>query len=408
MKPKHFFLSLLFIAIAMNATAQKFQVPYSGTTAVEDYIYEIPKSALPASFDEKLYAVQYEKNLYPIEKSVDILGNVSYISIINITTDRRGRVVVPTVTLVKSDVSNSYPKRTYAEIAHKTGGEWVRNPKRRTFDYRGGDWIKTNYIRVPDKHTDGTGYIKYEGPGWESDKIAYRFYLDWRNATDIFGKLKPDICLHRVGANARENYHEMQDWGMDIFKVGGSLGVGAFGYWTGNRAFRLEIYDSIISQVTADGKIRSQVKTNYYGWDYNDKRDKINLTSVISIDAGSRASHQQLLLSKSIENICTGLARDQNGEYIEYIDKSGKWSYIATWGKQSLNEPSDNLGIAVFFRNKNLKEITSDRDSWVVVLTPENQFLDYYFLGAWELEPNGITTKAQFVEYLNLLTKTLK
>lgn len=42
-----------------------------------------------------------------------------------------------------------------------------------------------------------------------------------------------------------------------------------------------------------------------------------------------------------------------------------------------------------------------DPESHVVVLMPHQKRLSYYFLAAWELEPEGISNKAQFVDYLN-------
>ncbi len=401
---------LILIAMALGLNAQKFRVPNaSGVLYKGDFIYEIPKSALPSDFSPETYVVKDGKNIYPIEKSVDIAGNESFISIINITLDMNSKGIykIPTVQLIKGQ-ANDYPKRTYAEITNKTGGKWVRNPKRRQLEYLGGEWVKSNYIRVPDEYTDHSFYIKYEGPGWESDKIGYRFYLDWRNANDIFAKTKPELVLDKVGVDGYDNYHNYSDWGMDVLKVGDALGVGTFAYWTGKKAFRVEIFDSLISEVTADGKLRSQVKTNYFGWDYTNKGQKINATSLISIDAGSRASHIELALSEPVDNICTGLSKDKNAEYFEKIDTNSTWSYMASYGKQSLNTPQDNLGIAVLFRTKNLKLMTDDKNSHVVVLTPENQRLDYYFLGAWELEENGIKTKEEFVQYLEQLRNTLE
>jgi len=87
---------------------------------------------------------------------------------------------------------------------------------------------------------------------------------------------------------------------------------------------------------------------------------------------------------------------------IKKADAASNWGYIATWGKQSLN--NDNLGIAVLFRTKDVKEITEDKLNHVVVFnSADKDYIDYYFLGAWELEPDGITTKQQFIQYLDKL-----
>ena len=80
-------------------------------------------------------------------------------------------------------------------------------------------------------------------------------------------------------------------------------------------------------------------------------------------------------------------------------DSSLQWNYLATWGKQSLAE--DNLGMAVAFRQGDLQQFTEDEYSHVIVLTPENKKLDYYFLAAWEQESDAIKNLAEFKAYLN-------
>lgn len=79
-----------------------------------------------------------------------------------------------TVRYAKSrELRREYPKRTQAELAHKTGGKFVDRK------YEGGTFQNVQYLHVPPEHTDHSFYIRYEGPGWESDKVGYRFYLDF-------------------------------------------------------------------------------------------------------------------------------------------------------------------------------------------------------------------------------------
>ena len=88
--------------------------------------------------------------------------------------------------------------------------------------FRGNKFVNVTQLRVPAIHTDHDALFKYEGPGWESEKVGYRFYLDWRNATDIFGKKNNKLILDQVGTHDTvakdDSYHSMQDWGMDILK----------------------------------------------------------------------------------------------------------------------------------------------------------------------------------------------
>jgi hypothetical protein len=273
--------------------------------------------------------------------------------------------------------------------------------------YEGGyAWVKPNYLRVPDGFTDHAYYIKYEGPGWESDKVAFRFYLDWRNGIDVFAKKTPDIVLPFVGVDGYDNYHKMAVWGMDNQTVGDGLGLGSIAVWNGEKAIRVAQKDSTICYIKADGKVRSQVMTTYYGWNVNGA--KCNLQSLISIDAGSRASHIELLTDKPLDNIATGIIKDRNAGFFK-ADSDGEWSYIATFGKQSLN--NDIAGLAVFYRKKQLKEIIGDKLNHVLVLKPEKNYTDYYFMATWELDWEHITSQADFQrcidEVLNRLNNNL-
>lgn len=54
-------------------------------------------------------------------------------------------------------------------------------------------------------------------------------------------------------------------------------------------------------------------------------------------------------------------------------------------------------GLAVFFRTKQLKEITEDALNHIVVLNPENNYTEYYFMPTWELDKEPVKTKEQFM-----------
>lgn len=289
--------------------------------------------------------------------------------------------------------SREYPKRTHAELSIKVGGKFVDH------QYEGGAFQNVQFLRVPPEHTDHSWYIRYEGPGWESDKVGYRFYLDWRNATDIFGKKIPDMVLQNVGQDGFDSYHELSDWGADVFKVGESLGIGSIAAWHGNKANRVEKTDSVTCAIIANGTVYSQIKTVYYGWQIG--AAKVDLISDLSISAGSRLTHCQLSLSEQVDNICTGLAKHENTTFLEQQSRQpDEWGYIALWGKQSLVGENDHLGIAVFYRGSQFVRLAEDDLNYVVVLNPENKNVDYYFCACWEQEPNGITTQDAFETYL--------
>lgn len=282
-----------------------------------------------------------------------------------------------------------YKRRTQAELSVKTGGKWQGRK------YEGGTFTNVASLRVPPEHTDHSWYIRYEGPGWESDKVGYRFYLDWRNATDIFGKLTPEMVLQNVGQDGFDSYHNPGPWGMDILKVGESLGIGSIAFWDGHKAERVAKTDSIISAITESGPVCSRITTTYYGWNLGAMSTR--LISQLSITAGSRMTRQRLDMDADLPNLCTGLVKMPDTEVIPGT-MEGEWTWLATWGLQSLN--NDSLGIAVLYRRADEMQLTEDANSHVVVLRPENRGLHYYFLAAWEKEPGGIANKQGFVAYL--------
>lgn len=289
-----------------------------------------------------------------------------------------------------SESKMDYAKRTQAELSIKTGGHF-ENRK-----YIGGDFVNIDSLRVPPEHTDHSFFIRYEGPGWESDLVGYRFYLDWRNATDAFGKKTTDMVLQQVGLDGFDSYHEMQPWGMDVLKVGKSLGIGSLALYHDSKAERVEKTDSVSCMVLENGPVYSAIKTQYYGWKVGEYQ--MDLTSVLSIHAGTRLSHHEITVSGLPENLCTGIVKDSNARLFTDQGSSDSWGYIATYGLQSLN--SDHLGLAVFFSNLDFKGFTEDEFSHIVKLDPSEGNLDYYFLVAWELEPSGFRTENDFMNYV--------
>lgn len=284
----------------------------------------------------------------------------------------------------------TYTKRTQAELSYKTGGEWKNR------EYIGGAFRNTEFLRVPPEHKDHSWFIRYEGPGWESDKVGYRFYLDQRNATDVFGKANREMVLQQVGLDGFDSYHEMQPWGMDVMKVGKSLGIGSLGSFVNGEAIRVEKTDSVNCRIVENGAVYSSILTNYYGWKVIDKKHDVH--SHLSIHAGTRATQQTLRVTNDIENVATGIVKDKAATLIKKNGDAGRFGYIATYGKQSLN--GDNLGLAVFFNFHDLIEITGDTNSHVIKLKPSKGKLTYYFLSAWEKEPDGIKDHKQFENYL--------
>ncbi len=203
-----------------------------------------------------------------------------------------------TVPVQTENTLNATPK-TYAEISIKEGGKWQGR------EYIGGSFKNVDSVMVPKEHTDHSWFLRYEGPGWESNKVGYRLYLDWRNAIDIFGKVTYDLILHKVGQVNFDSYHEMNTWGM-ILKAGKSLGIGSYGRFANGAVHHFETVDATFAEV-ANSPLASTVNVNYTGWQA--ENEKLDLNVRLAIKPDSRITHATLNPSKAISGLCTGIVK---------------------------------------------------------------------------------------------------
>jgi len=288
----------------------------------------------------------------------------------------------------------STPK-TYAEISIAEGGTWI-DGKRGHKEYDGGTSFKNvSELKVPDNHTDHSWYIRYEGPGWENNKIGYRLYLDWRNAIDIFGKTTDSMVLSQVGHDGFDSYHEQESWGSDILKVGKGLGIGSLGRLVNDKVMHFKEVDSTFASVENTSE-NSAVTVNYNGWKTGD--DSIDLTSTLSIRPDQRYTKHTIQASKAIKGIVTGIV-DHGVSYFKKESANKKWAYIATYGEQTL--VPDDLGMAIFYEVETTSEVKQGEDDYLIEFKPTTQPISFYFLGAWEQEVDGIKTQEEFLSYLD-------
>ncbi len=401
-KMKNIIASLLFLLLAASLIAknqEEFNYYKSITIEVSNDLeipltdalikIELKKLKKYADFNEKAFIVYYGKEEVPSQ----LYGskNAAILFIADFAPSGKKKFEIKYLT--EGKICKNYPARTYAELAMKFDA--VYKDKKFTSDH----FENFSKVVVPEIHTDHDALFKYEGPGWESEKVGYRFYLDWRNATDIFGKKVSKLVLSEVGVNdvtaQDDSYHEMQDWGMDVFKVGNTLGIGSIGMVDDGKISRVEKTEKVVCKITEKGPLLAEVKTTYKGWLIGDKKHDICVRN--SISAGSRITSTLVKTSDNTENITTGFAKHEDTEYITSDYPSG-WQYIALYGKQSLS--GDNLGIVLFYEKSALLEKDEDEINYFVSLKPANNIVEYKYAAAWEQEKDGVKSKEEFKKYI--------
>jgi hypothetical protein len=286
-----------------------------------------------------------------------------------------------TLTLIvalDAPVSGAGPwaKRTQAELSRKMGGSW-----------KDGVYVDGDFVNVASLTFDGqlpypNDFMRYEGPGWESDKVGYRLYLDHRNGIDVFGKLIPAMVLQNVGTGELGSYHEPAFWGMDVLKVGSSLGMGGFGAWSEGKAYRVSETDRTRCTVLSNGPLLSQIMLEYEGWKAPD--GEVNLKTIFSIGAGSYLTQTDLLLEGGQTPMVTGIPKHPEVQWVTggAGAGSGEWRFLAGHGPQSLS--GDNLGLVIFVHADSFDGFVEDEHNELIRLKTQGGKVSYHFGAVWE------------------------
>ncbi|MCG8386138.1 MAG: DUF4861 domain-containing protein [Cytophagales bacterium] len=309
------------------------------------------------------------------------------------------------------ELSFQYSLPAQSKVAVKL--EWLEPGANVTYDPRAHAYLghrptrEGNFqsvdqnIRPKDHEPQSQPYLyQFEGPGWESDVIAYRMYFDRRNGKDIFGKTKTGIFLESIGVG--ENYHKLQDWGMDVLKVGNSLGAGSLAMLKNDSIYRLGETQSSEFKKIADGPVRAIIRLSYTGWEVEGK--SYDLEEVITIWGGKRWYYDKVTLKgSSADTLITGLV---NLFDIQPVEKTfSNFTILASHGKQSENQ--DMLGMALLAPSDRVAKVGSAPKEGEGVTFTEYMALKgagseyhYWFYTGWELEDEKFASQQQFMNAL--------
>ena len=272
-------------------------------------------------------------------------------------------------------------------------------------------------VQMPDQNPP-TDFSKHalppyltEGPGWENDKVAFRLYFDTRNNKDIYGKRTADMVMDSVGANPKNSYHKLADWGMDILRVGTSLGAGALAFHyqkadgkdtlvrLGGNDIKGETY-----QLLSDGPLKATFLMTY-PWQLAGK--PVIVTEKISIGAGdyyytSEVAVKGADVPKDLK-VDMGIADFYTNQMDSIVTDQAKAIY--SFGAQSENH--DNLGMAVISLDPgaahiwNIKEkppVTTDITSTYMLESPisGSHPVTFRFYAGWSLTDPAFNSAAGF------------
>jgi hypothetical protein len=249
------------------------------------------------------------------------------------------------------------------------------------------------------------GKFQFEGPGWENDRVGFRNYFDIRNGIDIFGKLTSDMVLDRVGIN--ENYHVHQEWGMDILKVGASLGGGSLALERNGNLHRVAPDAEGTYELITQGPLRSVFQLRFDNWLIDD--NTYTLIHEISIHGGAWFYESKVYLDApggqhTIIGGITSLDLDDKTAYRE-IRSEGVVAF-GTHGTQAIE--GEVLGMAImvdedFYAGYEYIEEGEDiSDTFMINMShSDDKSVSFRFYSCWELSEPRFSQADYFYEFLS-------
>lgn len=253
-----------------------------------------------------------------------------------------------------------------------------------------------------------------EGPAWENDKVGFRIYFDSRNAKDIWGKTTPQMILNEVGLDTANNYHKQADWGMDVLKVGKSLGAGSLALAVPQADGSTKLvrlgggnFKKVRYQQMANGPVRAICRLTYSDWKISTTSKLVQVQEDISI-WGGQYFYQSTISLKNVPTkaqLVTGIVNLHTQKPYQFIE-STKALTLYSFDKQSEN--NDNLGMAITV-SKSLSPtlgISPNTDADILntftisMKIPSYERPSFRFYAAWQASDTRFQQEASFADFM--------
>ncbi len=284
----------------------------------------------------------------------------------------------------------------------KRSNIWLASPKGDS-SYTELAWANRLDI-TRENHGQTKNYFQFEGPGWENDLVGFRNYLDERNGIDIFGKKTKNMVLQNIGVN--EDYHVMQDWGMDILKVGASLGAGSIALELNGVLHRVAPGSKGTYERLVNGPLRSILRFRFDNWKVGEFTCTVLHEITIFGGAWYYTSKVEVSGLDDNTNIVAGITTiDLKEKKAAFSDYENGVVSVSTHGNQSIS--GEFLGMALMLAKSDYLgyEYLDDKagdinQCFIVRMKPADKPARFRFYSAWEKTDSSFTDPETFAALL--------
>ncbi len=245
--------------------------------------------------------------------------------------------------------------------------------------------------------------FQMEGPAWENDVLGFRNYYDARNGIDIFGKKVKRPVLDSAGIRGQD-YHKLDAWGMDILKVGNSLGAGAIALGIGDEIYRIGTAGLGTYKFICEGPVRAIFELSFN--DVQAGERNYDIMHRISIYAGEHFYRSEVWVNDLMgdEVLYTGIVDMHGLPQIEIESQGIKIS--GTFGNQAFDGEKLGLGLLIptsMFSHYKAAPVAGEgiiQTHLAAIKLDDRNAARYAFFAGWELQDPGFESEEYFKEML--------
>ena len=245
-----------------------------------------------------------------------------------------------------------------------------------------------------------------EGMAWENDRVGFRNYFDRRNGMDIFGKVTTEMVLDGVGYKDAPSYHSYNpEWGVDVLKVGNSLGAGSIAYQHNGALYRVGDNGHGTCTVLTEGPLRSSFRFGFEGWQMGE--EALDVVHDVTISAGKYYYESEVMYGGTEEEVqlVTGIV-NMLSEELHEVETGVAVKAFYTYDHQS--DDGTKLGMGLMVRAENFAGISEAPESGDGIVdtyclhmkAAAGKPVKFRFYTVWEREDERWETAAGFEELL--------
>jgi len=256
---------------------------------------------------------------------------------------------------------------------------------------------------------------------WENDKIAHRVYgkaLDLdpsehpAKGIDVWVKRTNKMVINErykraTAPDAKPNeYHIDHGDGLDYYQVEASLGAGSMTPYIDDTIYYSKNY--VRYKVLDNGPLRTSFQLFFDAFEASNIN--VNVTKIISIDAGSQLSRMENTYSFNDAKglpVVIGIRKRTNPGVISLNEQEGIMGY---WEPAFADDGTTGVGVVLEnLKNEMLVCKTAKAYTQVLAKTEvnNNEPIVYYSGAAWD-KAGEITTASQWFDYLKTFSNNLK